>query len=155
MEAEDAAAVAEGVEAAEVVEAAEAAELAEAAVAAVDLVAAPHRGVGPVVVRARSSSAVVRPCPLSSFVSGTLRVSAVGVLVPAPTAGVAIFDLDFDAILAAMYAVSESVEGDCYLCVPPDPGIETAAQGSGEVAALGASASAAPGAGESALSGTT
>ncbi|CAI5984558.1 unnamed protein product [Closterium sp. NIES-65] len=85
MEAEDAAAVAEGAEAAEVVEAAEAAELAEAAVAAVDLVAAPHRGVGPVVVRARSSSAVVRPCPLSSFVSGTLRVSAVGVLVPAPT----------------------------------------------------------------------
>ncbi|CAI6003382.1 unnamed protein product [Closterium sp. NIES-65] len=44
-------------------------------------------------------------------------------------AGVAIFDLDFDAILAAMYAVADSVEGDCYLCVPPDPGIETAALG--------------------------
>ncbi|CAI7854824.1 unnamed protein product [Closterium sp. NIES-54] len=39
-----------------------------------------------------------------------------------------------------------SVEGDCYVCVPPDPGIEAAA--------LGASESAAPGAGESALSGT-
>ncbi|CAI5966750.1 unnamed protein product [Closterium sp. NIES-65] len=70
-------------------------------------------------------------------------------------AGVAIFDLDYDAILAAMYAVSHSVEGDCYLCVPNDPGIETAALGAGEAAALGASASTAPGAGESALSGTT
>ncbi|CAI5938353.1 unnamed protein product [Closterium sp. NIES-65] len=69
--------------------------------------------------------------------------------------GVAIFDLDYDAILAAMYAVSTSDEGDCYLCVPPDPGIEAAALGAGEAAALGASASAAPSAGESALSGTT
>ncbi|CAI7843695.1 unnamed protein product [Closterium sp. NIES-54] len=69
-------------------------------------------------------------------------------------AGVAIFDLDFDAILAAMYDVSTSDEGDCYLCVPPDPGIEAAALGAGEAAALGASASSAPGAGESALSGT-
>ncbi|CAI5956777.1 unnamed protein product [Closterium sp. NIES-65] len=70
-------------------------------------------------------------------------------------AGIAIFDLYYDAILAAMYAVSTSDEGDCYLCVPPDPGIEAAALGAGEAAALGASASAAPGAGESALSGTT
>ncbi|CAI7919104.1 unnamed protein product, partial [Closterium sp. NIES-53] len=59
---------------------------------------------------------------------------------------VAIFDLDYDAILGAMYAVSDSAEGDCYLCVPPDPGIEATA--------LGASESAAPGAGEAALSGT-
>ncbi|CAI7869849.1 unnamed protein product [Closterium sp. NIES-53] len=36
--------------------------------------------------------------------------------------GVAIFDLDYDAILAAMYALSVSAVGDCYLCVPPDPG---------------------------------
>ncbi|CAI7880807.1 unnamed protein product [Closterium sp. NIES-54] len=70
-------------------------------------------------------------------------------------AGVAIFDLDYDAILAAMYAVSYSVEGDCYLCLPLDPGIEAAALGTGEAAALGASASAAPGAGEFALSGTS
>ncbi|CAI7899573.1 unnamed protein product, partial [Closterium sp. NIES-54] len=62
-------------------------------------------------------------------------------------AGVAVFDLDYDAILAAMYALSTSDEGDCYLCLPPDPG--------GEVAALGASVSAASCAGESALSGTT
>ncbi|CAI7789338.1 unnamed protein product [Closterium sp. NIES-54] len=67
---------------------------------------------------------------------------------------VAIFDLDFDAILAAMYAVTVSAEGDCYLCVPPDPGIEAAALGASESAAPGTSASAAPGASESALSGT-
>ncbi|CAI7829316.1 unnamed protein product, partial [Closterium sp. NIES-53] len=46
--------------------------------------------------------------------------------------GFAIFDLDFDAILAAMYALSASAEGDCYLCVPPDPGIEAAALGASE-----------------------
>ncbi|CAI7746706.1 unnamed protein product, partial [Closterium sp. NIES-53] len=69
-------------------------------------------------------------------------------------ARVAVFALDYDAILAAMYALSTSDEGDCYLCVPPDPGIEAAALGAGEAAALGASASAAPGAGESAPSGT-
>ncbi|CAI7919070.1 unnamed protein product, partial [Closterium sp. NIES-53] len=45
-------------------------------------------------------------------------------------------------------------EGDCYLCLPPDPGGEAAALGACEAAALGASAPAAPGAGESALSGT-
>ncbi|CAI7773723.1 unnamed protein product [Closterium sp. NIES-53] len=67
---------------------------------------------------------------------------------------VAIFDLDFDAILAAMYALTDSAEGDCYLSVPPDPGIEAAALGASASAALGAGESAAPGAGESALSGT-
>ncbi|CAI5968753.1 unnamed protein product [Closterium sp. NIES-64] len=39
-----------------------------------------------------------------------------------------------------------SVEGACYLCVPPDPGIEATALGASEAAALGASACAAPGA---------
>ncbi|CAI7737096.1 unnamed protein product [Closterium sp. NIES-53] len=68
--------------------------------------------------------------------------------------GVAIFDLDFDAILAAMYAVSISAEGDCYVCVPPDPGIEAAALGASESAAPGTRESATLGAGESALSGT-
>ncbi|CAI7829017.1 unnamed protein product [Closterium sp. NIES-53] len=170
-EVEVSAAAVEAAEAAAVAEGAEAAEVAEAAEAAEELVAALHRGVAPVVVNASSSSAVVRPPPPSSFVSGTLGVSEVEELVPAPTfsvpataliprwgdlsrAGVAIFDLDYDAILAAMYALSTSDEGDCYLCVPPDPGIEAAALGAGEAAALGASASAAPGAGESALSGT-
>ncbi|CAI7849825.1 unnamed protein product, partial [Closterium sp. NIES-54] len=70
-------------------------------------------------------------------------------------AGVAVFDLDYDAILAAMYALSTSDEGDYYLCLPPDPGGGAATLGACEAAALGASASAAPGAGESALSGTT
>ncbi|CAI7880112.1 unnamed protein product [Closterium sp. NIES-54] len=70
-------------------------------------------------------------------------------------AGVAIFDLDYDAILAAMYVVSTIDEGDCYLCLPPDPGGRAAAAlGGCETAALGARASAAPGAGESTLSGT-
>ncbi|CAI7819886.1 unnamed protein product, partial [Closterium sp. NIES-53] len=50
--------------------------------------------------------------------------------------GVAIFDLDFDVIISAMYALSFSAEGDCYWCVPPDSGIAAAA--------LGASASGTP-----------
>ncbi|CAI7847680.1 unnamed protein product [Closterium sp. NIES-54] len=50
--------------------------------------------------------------------------------------GVAIFDLDYDAIISAMYVLSFSAEGDCYRCVPPDPGIAAAA--------LGASASGTP-----------
>ncbi|CAI7810058.1 unnamed protein product, partial [Closterium sp. NIES-54] len=45
-------------------------------------------------------------------------------------------------------------EGDCYVCVPPDPGIEAAALGASESAAPGARESTALGAGESALSGT-
>ncbi|CAI5991979.1 unnamed protein product [Closterium sp. NIES-65] len=180
----------EGEEAAAVAEGAEAVEVAEAAAAVVELVAALHRGVAPEVVRASCSCALVRPRPPSSFVSGTLGVNACGGshstercfgrLTDAwrhqfldateitcwgelSRAGVAIFDLDYDVILAAMYAVSTSDEGDVYLCVPPDPGIEAAARGAGEAAALGAgeatalgaSASAAPGTGEFALSGTT
>ncbi|CAI7822552.1 unnamed protein product [Closterium sp. NIES-53] len=73
---------------------------------------------------------------------------------PPPMAGVAIFDLDFDAILAAMYAMTISEEGDCYRCFPPDQGIGTSALGAGEASALGASASVLSGAGETALSGT-
>ncbi|CAI7883200.1 unnamed protein product, partial [Closterium sp. NIES-53] len=49
---------------------------------------------------------------------------------------VAIFALDYDAILTAMYALSFSAEGDCSRCVPPDPGVAAAA--------LGASASGTP-----------
>ncbi|CAI7757581.1 unnamed protein product [Closterium sp. NIES-53] len=62
-----------------------------------------------------------------------------------------------------MYALTDSAEGDCYLCVSTDPGIEAAALGASESVAPGTSASSArgtseslaPGAGESALSGTT
>ncbi|CAI7774070.1 unnamed protein product [Closterium sp. NIES-53] len=50
---------------------------------------------------------------------------------------VAIFDLDYDAILGAMYALYVSAEGDCYLCVPPDPCIEAAALGASESALPG------------------
>ncbi|CAI7888508.1 unnamed protein product [Closterium sp. NIES-53] len=48
-----------------------------------------------------------------------------------------------------MYALTISVEGDCYLSVPPDPGI-----GTSETSAPGASASAALGPGEAAALGT-
>ncbi|CAI7791811.1 unnamed protein product [Closterium sp. NIES-53] len=40
---------------------------------------------------------------------------------PSPQQLLVIFALDYDAILAAMYALSVSAEGDCYPCVPPDP----------------------------------
>ncbi|CAI7932304.1 unnamed protein product [Closterium sp. NIES-54] len=60
-----------------------------------------------------------------------------------------------DAILAAMYVVSISAEGDCYMCVPPDPSIEAATLGASESAAPGTSESAAPGASASALSDRT
>ncbi|CAI6004913.1 unnamed protein product [Closterium sp. NIES-65] len=176
VEAEEAAAEAEGAEAAEVVEAAEAAEVAEAAAAAVDLVAALRRGVAPVergggmgpctyVLRTGDRAGEQCGGPHSTQrCFGRLTdawrhqfpdASEIPLWGELSRAGDAIFDLDFDAILAAMYAAADSVEGDCYVCVLPDPGIETAALGDGEAAALGASASAAPGAGESALSGTT
>ncbi|CAI7836592.1 unnamed protein product [Closterium sp. NIES-53] len=51
--------------------------------------------------------------------------------------GVDIFALDYGAILAAMYASSVSAEGDSYMCVPPDPGIEVAALSSSESALPG------------------
>ncbi|CAI7909566.1 unnamed protein product, partial [Closterium sp. NIES-54] len=50
---------------------------------------------------------------------------------------VPIFDLDYEAILAAMYALSVSAEGECYLCVPPNLGIAPAALGACESAPLG------------------
>ncbi|CAI7847247.1 unnamed protein product [Closterium sp. NIES-54] len=48
--------------------------------------------------------------------------------------GVYIFALHYDAILAAMYALSISADVDCCLCVPPDLGIEAAALGASEYA---------------------
>ncbi|CAI7783200.1 unnamed protein product, partial [Closterium sp. NIES-53] len=50
--------------------------------------------------------------------------------------GVAIFDLHFDVILSAMYALSASAKGDCYCCVPPDPSIAAAALGASESGTL-------------------
>ncbi|CAI7787164.1 unnamed protein product [Closterium sp. NIES-54] len=49
---------------------------------------------------------------------------------------IGIFDLDFDAILSAMYALSVSGEGDCYRCVPPAPGIAATALGASESGTL-------------------
>ncbi|CAI7809585.1 unnamed protein product [Closterium sp. NIES-53] len=49
---------------------------------------------------------------------------------------IATSDLDFDAILFAMYALSVSAEGECYRCVPPDPGIAAAALGASESGTL-------------------
>ncbi|CAI7771224.1 unnamed protein product [Closterium sp. NIES-54] len=48
----------------------------------------------------------------------------------------------------------ETAEGDCYLNVPPDPGIEATALGASVSAAPGTGECVAPGAGESALSST-
>ncbi|CAI7805905.1 unnamed protein product, partial [Closterium sp. NIES-53] len=119
----------------EVAAAAAAAEVAEEVV----LVAVQPRSVEALVAASVSSSrAPVRPRLFSSFVSGTLGVGGLG--------NVPIFDLEFDAILAAMYALADITEGDCYLRVPPDPGTVAAALGASAAAALGASASTAPGA---------
>ncbi|CAI7804529.1 unnamed protein product [Closterium sp. NIES-53] len=51
--------------------------------------------------------------------------------------GVDVFALDYDAILTALYALTIGTEGDCSLCVLPDPGIEAAALGTSESALLG------------------
>ncbi|CAI7850201.1 unnamed protein product [Closterium sp. NIES-53] len=148
------AAVAEGVAAAAAV-----VEVAEEVV----LVAVQPRSVEALVATSVSSScAPVRPRLFSSFVSGTLGVGGLGFpdAVELPRwhdlllQNVPIFDLEFDAILAAMYALADITEGDCYLRVPPDPGTVAAALGASADAALGASASAAPGAVTSPLSGT-
>ncbi|CAI5963856.1 unnamed protein product [Closterium sp. NIES-65] len=82
---EEAAVVAVKAEVAVQAEVAEVEAVVEVAAAEVELVgAALHRGSAPVVVSA-SSNAFVRPLPPSSFVSGTLLVSGVGVLAPVPT----------------------------------------------------------------------
>ncbi|CAI7825719.1 unnamed protein product, partial [Closterium sp. NIES-53] len=106
-------------------------EAAEAAAAEVELVEAELCSGDP-----STSHALVRPRRPCSFVSGMQGARGLGG--DLLKSGVAIFDLDFDAILAAMYVVSVSAEGDCYVCVPPNPGIEAAALGASESAALGA-----------------
>ncbi|CAI7743180.1 unnamed protein product [Closterium sp. NIES-54] len=49
---------------------------------------------------------------------------------------IAIFDLDFDAILSAMHALFVGAKGDCYRCVLPDPSIVAAALGVSESGTL-------------------
>ncbi|CAI7891846.1 unnamed protein product [Closterium sp. NIES-53] len=166
------------VAAVEAVEAvAEAVEVAAAMVEVAEevvLVAVQPRSVEALVAASVSSScAPLRPRLLSSFVSGLPHTTqrCFGCLTDAwrtqfPDAvelprwhdlllqNVPIFDIDFDAILAAMYALADITEGDCYLRVPPDPGTVAAALGASAAAALGASASACPGTGTSPHSGT-
>ncbi|CAI7893911.1 unnamed protein product [Closterium sp. NIES-54] len=114
-------------------------------VAAVGVVAVEEeliRREGLAVASDSSSSVEARPLRPSSFVNDAWR-EEFGDKAERPRwaellrSGVAIFDLDYDTILAAMYALSDSAEGDCYLCVPPDPGIEAAALGASESALPG------------------
>ncbi|CAI7873991.1 unnamed protein product, partial [Closterium sp. NIES-53] len=117
-----------------------------AVVAAVGVVAAAVVAVGvePVggevlaVARGSTSSVRARPLCLSSYVSGLLCVGRLGGVFAAH-----VFALDCDAILAGMYAVTVTAEGDCYLCVPHDLGIEAAALGSSESALSGTAPTAA------------
>ncbi|CAI7809494.1 unnamed protein product [Closterium sp. NIES-54] len=124
--------------------------LVEAVVAAVGVVVVAAVGVVAVglkllsvevlaVAKGSSSCVGARPRRPSSFVSGFLSVGRLGRPHWAELlrSGLAIFDLDYDAILAAMYALSINAEGDCSLCVPPDPGIEAAALGANESALPG------------------
>ncbi|CAI7858980.1 unnamed protein product, partial [Closterium sp. NIES-54] len=101
--------------------------------------------------RGSTSSVEARPCHPSSFTCGKLHTQhrcfsslnnawrvEFGDEAERPRwaellrSGAAIFDLDYDAILAAMYGLFFSAKGDCYLCVTPDPGIEAAPLGASE-----------------------
>ncbi|CAI7856372.1 unnamed protein product [Closterium sp. NIES-54] len=68
---------------------------------------------------------------------GSVRCPYILVTRLSAPAGQCCLGLDYDAILVAVYALSISAEGECYLCVPPDPGIEAAALGASESALLG------------------
>ncbi|CAI7846401.1 unnamed protein product [Closterium sp. NIES-54] len=104
-----------------------------AAVEAVGLVAV---GLDLVVASGSNRSVGARPSRPSSSVSGCFSVGRLGVVIAAHMSGVAIFNLDLDVILSAVYALSASAEGDCYRCNPPDPGIAAAASGACESGTL-------------------
>ncbi|CAI7780666.1 unnamed protein product [Closterium sp. NIES-54] len=104
-------------------------------VEAVEVAVGLELGVEVLEVASGSSSSVgARPSRPSSFVSGCFSVVRLGRPRWADLlrSGVAIFDPDFDDIIFAMYALSASAEGDCYWCVPPDPGIAAATLGASE-----------------------
>ncbi|CAI7855613.1 unnamed protein product [Closterium sp. NIES-53] len=126
--------VVEGVEA--LVAAVEAA-VGVAVVAAVAVVAVGQELSVEVPEKAGSSDSSVgaRPLHPSSFFGDEVKRPHWAELL---RSGVAIFDLDYDAIFSAMYALSASAEGDCHRCVPPDPGIDTAALGASESVLPGA-----------------
>ncbi|CAI7914396.1 unnamed protein product [Closterium sp. NIES-54] len=75
----------------------------------------------------------------ASLTKMTLGAQILATRLSAPT-GQSCLGLDYDAIHAAMYALSVSAEGDCYRCVPPDPGIGAAALGASEFALPGSCA---------------
>ncbi|CAI7810575.1 unnamed protein product, partial [Closterium sp. NIES-53] len=129
----------------------EAVEEAEGVAVEVGVVAGVGASVAVVEVAAAAVLVEVEPRSVEALVVASASSSRVLVRPRRPSSfNVAIFDLDFDAILAAMYAVIDIAEVDSYLCVPPDPGIEAAALGASESAVPGTSESAAPGTSESA-----
>ncbi|CAI7885277.1 unnamed protein product [Closterium sp. NIES-54] len=83
------------------------------------------------------TGAAVEVVEVAEVVAAVGVVAGVGALVAAVVAAVGVAveaAVGVDAILTAMYALSISAEGDCYLCVPPDPGIEAVAIGASESA---------------------
>ncbi|CAI7769346.1 unnamed protein product [Closterium sp. NIES-53] len=96
------------------------------------------------------SGVCARPLRLRKFVSGTLSVGRLGVVLAARTSfaqlprwleqlrlGGDTFALDFDAILTVMYDLTIGAEGDCSLCVLRDPRIEATTLGASESALTG------------------
>ncbi|CAI7742066.1 unnamed protein product, partial [Closterium sp. NIES-54] len=128
-----------------------------ASVAAVELVTAVAEMVEAAAAVLEVAAAVVlvevQPRSVEALVAASASSSCAPLRPRWPTSfNVAIFDLDFDAILAAIHAFADSAQGDSYLSVPPDPGIAAAALGASASAAPCSGASAAPSAGASALS---
>ncbi|CAI7844668.1 unnamed protein product [Closterium sp. NIES-54] len=92
----------------------------------------------PVPVMLLQTSLLLRTSGLLLLVrsAAAARARVAGVVEVAAAVEIAIFDLEFDAILSAMYALSVSAEGDCYRFVPPDPSIAAAALGASESGTL-------------------
>ncbi|CAI5966734.1 unnamed protein product [Closterium sp. NIES-64] len=109
------------VEAAAEVEAAEVEAVEAAAEEAVVVEEVELVGVVPSSVAARGGWPALAPAAAAALAGHPFASAA--------SAGVAIFDLDFDAILTAMYVVDYSEENEGYRCFQPDPGIGTAALG--------------------------
>ncbi|CAI7843629.1 unnamed protein product [Closterium sp. NIES-54] len=100
------------------------------------LVAAVEAAVGVAAVVAVGLVAVGLALGVSVLGVASVRAAASGRDPVSPAASIAIFDLDFDAILSAMYALSTSTEGECYWSVLPDPDIAAATLGASEYSTL-------------------
>ncbi|CAI5465636.1 unnamed protein product [Closterium sp. Yama58-4] len=104
----------------------------------------PFRGEVLAVASGSSNSVRARPLHPSSFVSGLLHVGRLGVVFAARTSSAQVTALVRHAgsITHTQHRCFSRLddacaEGDCYLCVPPDPGIEAAALGASESALSG------------------